>query len=218
MTYNKSATFLTTLQRLIGNDAMDETMKTYFERWKFKHPCSRDLIAVVNEVVRKHYGDKFGKDMQWYFDQVLYGTDVCDYELSAIINQPVFGKRGLYDSAGTKITPREKYDPAIAQKYECRVLVTRLGEVKMPVDVLVHFKTGEEVREHWAGRDRWKEFKYVGTEKVLWAKVDPDDVLAIDINVNNNSKTTEALSQPIWKYTVKFLYWVQNVLQYSSLF
>ncbi len=218
MTYNKSATFLTTLQRLVGNDVMDEAMETYFERWKFKHPCSRDFIAVVNEVVRKHYGEKFGKDMQWFFDQVLYGTDVCDYELSAISNQPVFGGRGLYDSAGVKITPHEKYDPANSQKYECRVLVSRLGEIKMPVDVLVHFNNGKEVREHWTGQERWKEFKYAGTEKVLWAKLDPDDVLAIDINVNNNSKTTEAISQPIWKYTVKFLYWIQNVLQYSSLF
>lgn len=218
MTYNKSATFLTTLQRMIGTDVMDEVMKTYFERWKFRHPCSRDFIAVVNEVVHKRLGDKFGKNMDWFFDQVLYGTDVCDYALARISNQPAFGVRGVVDSAGEKITPREKYDPKKAQQYECTVLVTRLGEVKMPVDVLVHFDTGREVREHWDGQDRWKQFQYDGTEKIEWAKVDPDDVLAIDINGNNNSKTTEPVTQPIWKYTVKFLYWIQNVMQYSALF
>lgn len=88
----------------------------------------------------------------------------------------------------------------------------------MPVDVLVHFDSGREAREHWDGQDRWKEFTYTGTETIVWAKVDPDDVLAIDINVNNNSKTTDPISQPIWKYTVKFLYWIQNVIQYSALF
>jgi hypothetical protein len=218
MTYNKSATFLTTLQRMLGNDTMDEIMKTYFERWKFKHPCSRDFIAVVNEVVHKRLGDKFGKDMNWFFDQVLYGTDVCDYEMASVTNRPVFGTRGLIDSAGSKITPREPYDPKKATVYESRIQVNRLGEVKMPVDVLVHFDDGKEVREHWDGQARWKQYSYTGTEKAVWAVVDPDNVLTIDIDVNNNSKTTEPVSQPIWKYTVKFLFWMQNVLQYSSLF
>lgn len=218
MTYSKTATFLTTLQRMLGDDVMDEVMKTYFDRWKFKHPCSKDFIAVVDEVVHKRLGDKFGKNMDWFFDQVLYGTDVCDYKLGAIINQPVFGVRGLVDSAGTKITPHEQYDPKKAQQYECKVLVTRLGEVKMPVDVLVHFSNDKEVREHWDGQNRWKEFTYTGPERIVWAKVDPDNVLAIDVNVNNNSMTEEPVTQPIWKYTVKFLYWMQNVLQYSALF
>jgi hypothetical protein len=218
MTYYKPATFLTTLQRLIGNDVMDEVMKTYFERWKFRHPCSKDFIAVVNEVVQKRLGTKFGKDMNWFFDQVLYGSDVCDYALASIDNRPVFGTRGLVDSGGTKITPREKFDAKKRQQYECTVLVTRRGEVTMPVDVLVHFDNDKEVREHWDGKDRWKQFKYTGTEKIVWAKVDPDDVLAIDININNNSQTTEPTTQPIWKYTVKFLYWIQNILQYSSIF
>lgn len=218
MTYFKSTTFLTTLQRLIGNEVMDEVMKTYFERWKFKHPCSRDFIAVVNEVVHKRLGDKFGKDMNWFFDQVLYGTDVCDYELTSIENEMVFGTRGLIDSAGSKLTPRSKPDTARTPTYESTVLVSRLGEVKMPLDVLVHFENGTETREHWDGQDRWKQFKFFGHQKVEWAKVDPDEVLAIDINLNNNSKTLEPGTQPIWKYSAKFFFWIQNILQYSSLF
>jgi hypothetical protein len=217
-TYYKSTTFLTTLQRMVGNDVMDEIMKTYFERWKFKHPCSKDFIAVVNEVVHQRLGDKFGKDMNWFFDQMLYGTDVCDYELTYVRDDLVFGTRGIVDSAGVKITPREPYDPKKASTYDSEILVSRLGEVRMPVDVLVHFNDGKEIREHWDGQARWKKFTYTGPNRAVWAKVDPDNVLAIDINVNNNSKTVEPVTQPIWKYTVKFLYWLQNVLQYSSLF
>jgi len=29
---------------------MSKIMRTYFERWKFKHPTSRDFVAVVEEV------------------------------------------------------------------------------------------------------------------------------------------------------------------------
>jgi hypothetical protein len=217
LTYNKTATFLTTLERMIGRSVMDDVMKTYFERWKFKHPCSRDFIAVVNEIVRKHHGEQFGKGMQWFFDQVLYGSDVCDYELTSLYTRFVSGTQGLIDSAGAKTTSHERYDPKKQSLFESHVLVSRLGEVRMPVDVLIHFDNGKEVREHWDGQARWKEYKYTGTDKAVWAKVDPDDVLTIDINQINNSKTTEPVRQPIWKYTVKFLYWVQNILQYSTL-
>jgi len=218
LTYQKTATFMTTLERLIGPAVMDEAMKTYFERWKFKHPCSRDFISVIDEIVEKRHGDKFGKSMQWFFDQVLYGTDVCDYELTSLGSQRVEGTRGVVDSAGKRITPREKYGPKKVDTFESHVLVSRLGEVKMPVDVLVHFDNGTEVREHWDGLARWKQFEYVRPERILWAKVDPDEVLTIDLNLNNNSKTTEPVSQPIWKYSLKFLFWIQNTLQYTSWF
>ena len=36
----------------------------------------------------------------------------------------------------------------------------RYGEAMFPVDVLVTFENGEQVREHWDGRERWKVFTY----------------------------------------------------------
>jgi hypothetical protein len=218
LTYQKTATFLTTLERMIGRPVMDEIMKQYFERWKFRHPCSKDFIAVVNEIVQKRHGNKFGKDMQWFFDQVLFGTEVCDYELTSIESEIAFGTRGLVDSAGKKIFPRERPGSGKTEMHHSKVLVSRLGEVKMPLDVLVHFDNGTEIRERWDGQARWKYFEYLRPEKVVWAKADPDEVLTIDINYNNNSKTTESLRQPIWKYTLKFLFWVQNALQFFALF
>ena len=63
MSYNKSALMLKTLENLIGQGIMDEIMKTYYERWRFRHPKSQDFINVVNEVS--------GEDYSWFFDQVL---------------------------------------------------------------------------------------------------------------------------------------------------
>jgi len=61
------------------------------------------------------------------------------------------------------------------------------------------------------------EFKYLRPEKIVWATVDPDTALVIDKNWNNNSRTTESIVAPIWKYTVKFLFWFQNVLQLGGM-
>ncbi len=218
MTYSKSAVFLRTLEGLVGADVMDEVMKTYFERWKFRHPCSKDFIAVVNEVVRKRLGDKLGRNMDWFFDQVLYGTDVCDYKLARITNIPTSAPRQNADTSRSATSGGTNNEHVRSRQYQCTVLVTRLGEVKLPVDILVHFQNGKEVRERWDGQDRWKEFSYSGTDRIAWATVDPDNKLPIDVDVNNNGQMADAPSQPIWKYTVKFLYWMQNILQYSSLF
>ncbi len=210
ITYSKAATFLTTLERMIGRPVMDEIMRTYFQRWKFKHPSSRNFIEVVNEIVRKHHGEKFGNNMNWFFDQVLFGTDICDYELTSL---QVSRVRGPYGQIEKDTTSSKK--PA---EYESRLLVSRLGEVRMPVDVLVGFDDGTERRERWDGQARWKEFRYRSSSKAVWAKVDPDHILTIDVNVLNNSMTTDPARLPIWKYTLKFLFWVQNALQYASIF
>jgi hypothetical protein len=219
LTYQKTALFMTTFERLVGRAVMDTIMKTYFERWKFKHPCWRDYLAVANEVVPKYHGAKFGKDLSWYFDQVLFGTDVCDYELTSIENHEVLSTQGMVDRAGMKVQSEPERESTSGQKFfDSKVAASRLGEIKLPTSILVHFDNGEEVREAWDGQSRWVEFKYRRPEKVVWAKVDPDTVMVIDVDLSNNSKTTEQAGAPLWKYTVKFLYWLQNLLQLGAIF
>ncbi len=81
LSYTKTATWLKTLENLIGRTTMDEIMQTYFIRWRFKHPSAKDFIAIVNEIVPKRLGNKFGNDMNWYFEQVLYKSPSLDYAI-----------------------------------------------------------------------------------------------------------------------------------------
>ena len=190
---------------------MDEIMRTYFERWKFRHPSSRDFIAVVNEIVRKHYGQSYGPDMNWFFDQVLYGTAQSDYEVTSISSERLRGQRGVFDE-------EEEHEGAANVGYETRVLVNRLGDLTMPVDILVRCEDGTEFRERWDGRSRWKELRYETDSKVLWAQVDPDRVNLLDRNLINNSKTVAPSRSPARKYTARVLFWVQNILHHLSWF
>ena len=217
LTYQKTAVFMTTLERLIGRPVMDTIMKTYFERWKFKHPCERDFVAVFNEFVPKYHGTKFGRNLDWFFDQVLRGTDICDYELTSIESRLVTSPEGLFDSGGKKVSAAPNDSARGAKLYDTRVLVSRLGEIKLPTSVLVRFENGDEVRQAWDGQARWVDFNFRRPEKVAWAMVDPDVSLVIDVNLNNNSKTMEPERVPIWKYTVKFLFWIQNFLSLGSM-
>lgn len=216
-TYFKTAVMLKTLEGLVGISTMDEIMKIYFERWKFKHPCVKDFIAIVNEVVNKNHGRKFGDNMNWFFDQVLYGSDVCDYRVVSVLNNRKTDPQGIYDSAGVKkiFGPKKTDQPF----YKSEVVLYRTGEVKLPVEVLIHFEDGKEILENWNGQSRTAEFKYEGRFKIVWAKVDPNYKIPLDINLVNNTLTTETENGVFDKYAAKVLFWVQNVmLSLSSLF
>jgi len=216
LSYAKSATWLLTLDRLIGRPTMDEILKTYFERWKFKHPCGQDFIDIVNEIVRKNHGTQFGDSMNWFFDQVLYGSDVCDYKLARIRNKKIKPPEGIHEISGNKMTYKSiEYENII---YESKVIIHRLGEVFMPVEVLIHFDNGAEILETWDGKSRTKEFAYERPEKIIRAQIDPEKKIMIDIDFHNNSLTTKPKKAVIWKYTLKFLFWLQNAMQSFSVF
>ncbi|MFC2125692.1 M1 family metallopeptidase [Bacteroidota bacterium] len=209
----KTAIWLKTLEGLVGIEVMDEIMKTYFDRWKFKHPCGQDFIDIVNEVVPKYHAEKLGPDMDWFFDQVHYGDDICDYKLSNIQNEEVKIPYGILDVFRGNQDKEESLT-----EYNSKVIVHRLGEIKMPVEVLVHFDDGTEKLESWNGKDRSFEYIYTGQRKVVWAHVDPEKKIYIDSNFINNSRTVEPERAVIWKYTFKILFWIQNIMQSFVLF
>ncbi len=215
ITYNKAATWLMTLEGIIGKETMDKIMQTYFERWKFRHPTGKDFIAVVNEVVNKDHGNKFGKNMNWFFDQVLDGTEICDYKLAKISNDKVTTALGVFEKQDSKKTISVSENTG---KYNSTVVIHRLGEVKLPVEVLIHFENGEEVLEKWDGQDRSYEFSYTGKSKIAWAEIDPEHKLAMDINTINNSYKIEPEKKAFWKYFEKFLFFAQNVMHFFSIF
>lgn len=219
ISYSKTATWMTTLDRLVGRDIMDEIMKTYFARWSFKHPCAANFIDIVNEIVPGMTNNKFGDNMNWFFDQVLYGTDICDYKLAAITNREVTKPEGVYDSSGVKKNYKNIFsiNGKDSTVYKSRVSVYRLGEIKMPVELLVHFNDGSDSLVTWNGKERTFNAEFESKNKIEWAKVDPEQKLLIDVNLNNNSLTTKPATMTFRKYTTKFIFWVENLMTSISM-
>ncbi len=87
MSYNKPGLMLLTLQNWLGRETMNRILRTWFERWQFKHPRSSDFIAVVNEVS--------GQNFDGFFDQALRTTAVLDYSVSEISSDEVEESHGL---------------------------------------------------------------------------------------------------------------------------
>lgn len=215
LSYQKTSTWMNTLDNMVGRETMDEIMKTFYKRWGFKHPCAKDFISIVNEVVAKNHGKKFGDNMNWYFDQVLYGSNTCDYKIASIQNTKIYPERGIIDVNGQK----EMLKDSVSKKvfYKSKVVIHRIGEVCLPVEVLIRFENGEETRVAWDGKERTFDFKYERPEKIVWAKVDPENKIQIDVNLMNNSMTVEPKSSVAWKYALKFLFVLQSLMQTISI-
>ncbi len=179
VSYGKTAAVLLTLESVVGEDTMRRAMHTYFLRYRFTHPTKEDFLKTIEE--------SSGKDLRWYFNQAVYGTQVLDYEVLKITSVPVdWYKENLKEKRGVT-------------EYISNVWIHRKGEFVIPVDVEVKFDNGDKVREHWDGQDRWVRYAYQKKAKLESVEVDPDHNLQLDRNKFNNSHIEEVNSAPARK-------------------
>jgi hypothetical protein len=205
MSYNKATVWLYTLMGIIGEETMNEVFREYYRQWAFKHPAGKDFVNVVNEVVTKIHGNKFGPDMNWFFDQTLYGTGLCDYGVAGIVNHP----NTLTKEKGDSPEMADNSHSDIDSLYTAVTELERSGSVMLPVEVLIHFTDGKEILEQWDGKSRYKDFAYTGDREIEWVKIDPDFKITMDVNYNNNSKTIYPDRKPVRRMTDKLISLIQ---------
>ncbi|MCJ7612277.1 MAG: M1 family metallopeptidase [Candidatus Aminicenantes bacterium] len=204
--YAKGEIMLRTLERLLGEKAFAAMMRDYSRSNWFGHPRPKDFY----ETVSRHAG----RDMSGLLDQFIYGAGVCDYAVGRIDNRHPQPLRGWLDGKLLENTPL----PGSAQAFESEVVVQRLGDIRIPVDVLVKFEGGRTLRETWDGQYLWKRFRYRGRAPIIQAVVDPDFKLVADINRTNNSLSREPNGLAPWKWTVHWLGWLQHALEFFVIF
>ena len=72
--YARTELTLRTLEALLGPQTIARAMRTYHERWRFRHPSSEDFYAVVSEVA--------GRDLSGFFEQTVERPGILDDEVS----------------------------------------------------------------------------------------------------------------------------------------
>jgi hypothetical protein len=204
ITYGKTASVLLTLEGIIGEDTMAKAMHVYFMKYRFTHPTKEDFLKTIEEVS--------GKDLRWYFNQAIYGTQVMDYEILSVDSYPT----NWYEEKKNKKDDKKDKDTV----YQSYVAVHRKGDFQMPVEVEVKFDNGEKVREHWNGQDRWIRYSYQKKAKVISAELDPDHTVQIDRDDFNNSFTVEPNPKPTYKVSTYWLFitqWISQALAWWSV-
>jgi hypothetical protein len=213
MVYTKPMLFLKTLENILGQKVMDEILQKYYLKYKFKHPTTKDFIKIVNETASEKTSYE---NMDWFFEQVLYNSTTCDYELKSISNRIVKENIGTFEKGNQRIIKNVSETPN--SKYQSKVTIFRNGELKMPIEVLIEFDDGKKELKYWDGKSRTKEFIFTGTKRIISAQIDPENKILLDTNIINNSKTLKTDTAGIWKYAAKFMFWLQNLMQSIAFF
>jgi len=182
--YAKPATVLNTLERYLGWNVMHDILQTYYARWRFRHPSTRDFIAVAEEVS--------GQDLGWFFDQFVYGTVVVDDEVDAIVNKRI-----------------PALDSTAEVTYKSEVRIHRKRDGIFPQKLLVRFGDGSEQRLGWDGRDEWKSFTF--DQPIEEAYLDPENVVWLDVNRLNNRKAVASDNVMARKEQLRFTTLLQQV-------
>ena len=86
-----------------------------------------------------------------------------------------------------------------------------MGDVILPVDVLVTFEDGSTTKWIWSGEETFRIFHF--DKKVRSCSIDPERKVMLDVNMLNNGLTLEKNPWPIRKIGAKSMFWIQNLLQ-----
>ncbi|WP_438444869.1 M1 family metallopeptidase [Gorillibacterium sp. sgz5001074] len=156
--YTRAKLVLFAIEKEIGPDAMSRVMKTYFQRWKFKHPASADFQAVLEETTKKSWKD--------FFDQYVYNGLMVDYEIAGIeVNRAqADGKTG----------------------YESKVLIKKRGATSSQVPIRFRFTDGTVLDKTWDGQGSEIVYTLSHGAPLEWAQIDPDYTLLLENKHINN--------------------------------
>lgn len=208
--YAKPEIVLRTLDGYLGEPTMARVMRTYHERWRFRHPSSDDFFAVANEVS--------GRDLTWFFNEAVRGTAILDYAVASATTRPVGEPAGVFDEKGGRTTKLEKdarraeEDRADKGPFESTVLLQRRGEIVFPVDLALTFSDGHVEHVQWDGRDRWKRVRLTRGQRLVSANIDPERKIYLDVDWLNNAVRIEPDRRVAFSWAARVTYWVQNIL------
>ena len=211
LSYTKTALWLSTLERYLGWETLQPIMATFYERFSFAHPTPGDFFSTVDEVS--------GRDMTWFFDRVYRSSSHFDYAIESVKSRPL-ELRGLEETPAGPAT-RQHVSAAYGESrtYRSEIVVRREGDAIFPVDVLLVFDDGSEMRHSWDGKRRWTMLVEERPAKLAYAVVDPDRILLLDIDRTNNSRTlTPGDDFVATKLASRWIVWLQDFLLTFTFF
>lgn len=190
--YMKPATVMHSLERYLGWDTMKKFLHAYYQKWRFRHPTSYDLQQVAEDVS--------GEDLDWFFDQFIFGKRAVDYSVASLSNRRLpsgdEGERDDVDADSSAssvdslsvLDDPDENDSSRDRMYRSSVWIERKEEGIFPQELRVTFDDGTTQERSWAGAEKWIEFTFENTSRLVKAEVDPDNKILLDVNRLNNRK------------------------------
>jgi hypothetical protein len=214
--YRKPEIVLRTLENYLGEQKMARVMRTFHERWRFRHPSSDDFFAVANEAA--------GEDLGWFFREAFLGTGVLDYQVRSISTRRIGPPFGVFEKDGKRVTitredadRQEKSAKGRPERYESVAIIGRVGELSFPVDVELKFEGAAPERVRWDGRERTLTYRVVRPARLEWVNVDPERKIVLDVDWLNNWRRLNPDGRAAAAWGFRYLFWLQNLLAFIGI-
>jgi hypothetical protein len=157
--YSKPSAGLVILrEQVLGPERFDLALRTYVERWAFKHPAPDDFFRTIENVA--------GEDLSWFWR----GWFVNNWRLDQGVNSVKYVENN--PKLGALITIENFEKMVMPVVMDIKTKSGKVSRVKLPVEI-------------WQKNIDWT-FKYNSTEEIESVVIDPDHVFP-DSNENNNS-------------------------------
>lgn len=137
---------------------MRKIMRTYFQKYAFKHPSTADFQHVVEKVTQSKWND--------YFSSFVYGNQMADYSVESIHLQPI------------------KRDGST--QYESTILIRKQGGSFGPISIFFYFADGTKTSKVWNGQEAHIQYKITNASPLVYAVVDPKNENMLDNKHINN--------------------------------
>ncbi len=235
--YPRTAVLLKTLQGLAGPGSFARAMRTYAERWRFRHPGPEDFFATFNEVT--------GKDWSWFFEQAFKSDSSVDFGVLSVRQREHKAYKGFRweDGQWREAVPAEEAgkddlegearaeDPTPApgatpvgvkaesavedapRTWEIAVHLGRRGSFRGPVVVELVWDDGKTERRTWDAQDRWIIWRMEGPERLERVIVDPDGIWAVESHREDNYWSRKADTGTV----TRRIWWLKELLQVSGM-
>jgi len=238
--YSRPAVTLRHMENIFGPETFHRAMRHFFQTWRFRHPTTADFEQIMQEATDEDISwfleqafhsekgldyrvrtakSKKAKDRKgWFWEdgvQVLYGKD-HDHRRDDHEDESEDDAIGEDEDTGDSDDENGDEDEEDTI-YRTEVVIERRGEFKHPVTIELVFDDDERIRHHWDGQDKWIKILETRPAKLLWAEVDPDHLMVLDVDPLNNSYRLQQDSTPAKKILVNLSFWFQNFFDLMSI-
>lgn len=182
--YTRAKLVLKAMERQVGAETMNKIMKTYFQRWKFKHPTTSDFQKTVEDITKTSWKD--------FFDQYVYGGMMTDYAVTGIQTRQV-------TENGQSL-------------YENLVQIRRLGGTYANVPIRFHFADGTQLDKTWEGLDSEVTMKLNHSAPLSWVMIDPQFSMVLENKRINSFMKTEVDPQLAIRWNLGVTKFLETVI------
>ncbi|NOZ79874.1 MAG: M1 family metallopeptidase [Acidobacteria bacterium] len=222
--YQKTALALRTLRNLAGASTFATAMRTYAERFRFRHPGGDDFFKTFNEVA--------GTDYSWFFDQAFRAEKKADWAVLGVRQRRVTKLEGYRWTGSEWVTTGKPSGtpatsiPATATpdtapkhaatatpgahgntkapkiRWNVKVSLGRPGSFIGPVHVELVWADGSKTTKTWNSTTRWIVWSFPSSQRLKQVVIDPDHQWLLETNRGDNywsdHRLPGAVSRRLW--------------------